>query len=310
MSDPTIPGGSDPAPASGMTPDAQERPVAARPVLLLGPDLRVDAGGRTQAVPLRLEPGDRARNGPAAGSVAAAPAMTGAAQDGGGPEDAGAASRATPPDPERAADDAFHDDLSHDGAARGEAAQSVSPSDGLEDAPSGGPQGRNTGADMADQIRQAVRDPETARDRADAGSPEALERQVAALKAAVSASHAAQADGPDETLRPNSGGVSAPGSTQETGGPRTAGTANDADQPTETPRFIHRRGGEAQMEPRQAARNAVLDPSSLTEDMLRDLIADVVRKELSGATGQKVTGNIRKLVRREVARHLSTRDDE
>ncbi len=46
----------------------------------------------------------------------------------------------------------------------------------------------------------------------------------------------------------------------------------------------------------------------LDEEMLRDLIADVVRQELRGELGERITRNMRKLVRREVHRALLTRE--
>ena len=47
------------------------------------------------------------------------------------------------------------------------------------------------------------------------------------------------------------------------------------------------------------ADNALLD-----EDALRDLIGDIVRQELQGALGERITRNVRKLVRREIHRAL------
>lgn len=52
-----------------------------------------------------------------------------------------------------------------------------------------------------------------------------------------------------------------------------------------------------------AADEAVLD-----EDALRDLVADIVREELQGALGERITRNVRKLVRREIHRALAAQD--
>jgi len=49
--------------------------------------------------------------------------------------------------------------------------------------------------------------------------------------------------------------------------------------------------------------DAVLD-----EDALRDLVADIVRQELQGALGERITRNVRKLVRREIHRALTSQD--
>jgi hypothetical protein len=48
--------------------------------------------------------------------------------------------------------------------------------------------------------------------------------------------------------------------------------------------------------------------SVIDEDMLRDLIADIVRRELQGTLGERITRNVRKLVRREIHRALSARE--
>lgn len=50
------------------------------------------------------------------------------------------------------------------------------------------------------------------------------------------------------------------------------------------------------------------DPTLLDEDMLRDMVAEIVRQELQGALGERITRNVRKLVRREIHRALSARD--
>lgn len=58
------------------------------------------------------------------------------------------------------------------------------------------------------------------------------------------------------------------------------------------------------------------DADMLTEDtvideaMLRELVADIVRQELMGALGERITRNVRKLVRREIHRALSAQDFE
>ena len=46
----------------------------------------------------------------------------------------------------------------------------------------------------------------------------------------------------------------------------------------------------------------------LDSDALADLVRDILRDELQGAMGERMTRNIRKLVRAEVARILATRD--
>lgn len=50
------------------------------------------------------------------------------------------------------------------------------------------------------------------------------------------------------------------------------------------------------------------DGGKLDEDALRDLVADIVRQELQGALGERITRNVRKLVRREINRALDSQD--
>lgn len=53
-----------------------------------------------------------------------------------------------------------------------------------------------------------------------------------------------------------------------------------------------------------------LDARAFDEDMLRDLVRDIIREELQGALGERITRNVRKLVRAEIARALAVRDFE
>ncbi|MDO8883249.1 MAG: hypothetical protein U0934_14300 [Pseudotabrizicola sp.] len=46
------------------------------------------------------------------------------------------------------------------------------------------------------------------------------------------------------------------------------------------------------------------------EDVLRDLVRDLIRDELTGALGERITRNVRKLVRAEIARAMALRDFE
>lgn len=48
--------------------------------------------------------------------------------------------------------------------------------------------------------------------------------------------------------------------------------------------------------------------AEMDEDALRDLVAEIVREELQGALGERITRNVRKLVRREIHRALSMQD--
>lgn len=50
------------------------------------------------------------------------------------------------------------------------------------------------------------------------------------------------------------------------------------------------------------------DAGILDEEALRELVADIVREELQGALGERITRNVRKLVRREIHRALTAQD--
>ncbi|AML51578.1 hypothetical protein [Falsihalocynthiibacter arcticus] len=48
----------------------------------------------------------------------------------------------------------------------------------------------------------------------------------------------------------------------------------------------------------------------IDEDALRDLVSEIVRQELQGALGERITRNVRKLVRREIHRIISSQEFE
>lgn len=50
------------------------------------------------------------------------------------------------------------------------------------------------------------------------------------------------------------------------------------------------------------------ETQEIDEDSLRDMVAEIVREELQGALGERITRNVRKLVRREIMRALSVRE--
>ncbi|MGR3814972.1 MAG: hypothetical protein ACU0AU_12825 [Cognatishimia activa] len=78
---------------------------------------------------------------------------------------------------------------------------------------------------------------------------------------------------------------------------------------------------EAEVQPEQPASEAVIDAevvsapkqddapyeAVLDEEMLRDLVGEIVRQELQGPLGERITRNVRKLVRREINRALASR---
>jgi cell pole-organizing protein PopZ len=50
--------------------------------------------------------------------------------------------------------------------------------------------------------------------------------------------------------------------------------------------------------------------TALDESMLRDIVRDILREELHGALGERITRNVRKLVRAEINRAMTARDLE
>lgn len=50
------------------------------------------------------------------------------------------------------------------------------------------------------------------------------------------------------------------------------------------------------------------DESVIDEETLRDMVSDIVRQELQGALGERITRNVRKLVRREINRVLASQE--
>lgn len=53
-----------------------------------------------------------------------------------------------------------------------------------------------------------------------------------------------------------------------------------------------------------------VEAPSIDEEMLRDMVAEIVREELSGVLGERITRNVRKLVRREIHRAIMTHEFE
>lgn len=80
------------------------------------------------------------------------------------------------------------------------------------------------------------------------------------------------------------------------------------DEPAEPPRFVHRAAAAPPPpEPEQPALIATTE-DVLDEAVLREIVREVLREELQGHLGERITRNIRKLVRAEVYRSLTLRD--
>ncbi len=62
--------------------------------------------------------------------------------------------------------------------------------------------------------------------------------------------------------------------------------------------------------PQSASAGLAADDSLMDEEALRDLVSEIVRAELQGALGERITRNVRKLVRREIHRALTAQELE
>jgi len=60
----------------------------------------------------------------------------------------------------------------------------------------------------------------------------------------------------------------------------------------------------------EAATGISVEDQFLDEEALRDLVTEIVRAELQGALGERITRNVRKLVRREIHRAMTAQDLE
>lgn len=57
-----------------------------------------------------------------------------------------------------------------------------------------------------------------------------------------------------------------------------------------------------------AAEDDTASARTMEEDILREIVRDIIREELQGALGERITRNVRKLVRAEIARAAALRD--
>ncbi len=86
-------------------------------------------------------------------------------------------------------------------------------------------------------------------------------------------------------------------------------TSSDADTGDSRNDFAADGISEPSASPGDSARDFVAASDEfLDEDALRDLVADIVRQELQGALGERITRNVRKLVRREIHRALTSQE--
>jgi len=161
-----------------------------------------------------------------------------------------------------------------------------------------------------------------------AEEPVTIEDKIAALEALISRTDADfEPDGTGDGANAGRAGTSLPWEdSEDSKEPRTSGfpTGNlpDPGQASQTAEFddgaaaFERAHAEAvqdaQAELEDSASetlfNAVDTTNVLDEEALRDMVADIVRQELQGPLGERITRNVRKLVRREIYRALAANE--
>lgn len=84
--------------------------------------------------------------------------------------------------------------------------------------------------------------------------------------------------------------------------------AADGSEGADEPQFRHR--GRAPQQDEDETDLFAEDEPLYDEALLRDLVRDIIREELSGTLGERITRNVRKLVRAEIARAMTAREFE
>ena len=173
-----------------------------------------------------------------------------------------------------------------------EAAASDVPFESVEDETAEGDEPED--AEQAEVIEAAH--VEAAEDAAtDNAEPEqTLSDKIAALETLIG--------GRDEEFEPDD-----PGTDEYAGTEPPAMSWEDADEAPAYGAFMH-----AQATPDEDSQAQIFssDEDVLDEEALRELVSDIVREELQGALGERITRNVRKLVRREIHRALAAQELE
>lgn len=186
-----------------------------------------------------------------------------------------------------------------DAQAMAEAAEEDAPSinaDKAWDAPEGALQARIAELEAAVATRNEDWEPDGTTSEAYSGGPmDALPwEDFDGSDEAASGPLGPEADKPEPMADPAPLGEDVLKETQEASeSAESAQPAPETDDGSETDDGL---GAEAE---------AVLD-----EETLRDLVAEIVRDELQGALGERITRNVRKLVRREIHRAMAIQDLE
>ncbi|WP_420013805.1 hypothetical protein [Tateyamaria sp.] len=131
-------------------------------------------------------------------------------------------------------------------------------------------------------------------------APETLGEKIAALETLI----AGRSDEfePDEAGADAYAGTEAPAMAWE--------DAEEEDEEVVEATFVSHVEATATSEPEDDTPFFTGDDDILDEDALRELVSDIVRQELQGALGERITRNVRKLVRREIHRALAAQDLE
>lgn len=131
----------------------------------------------------------------------------------------------------------------------------------------------------------------------DTAEPEqTLSDKIAALETLIG--------GRDEEFEPDD-----PGTDEYAGTEPPAMSWEDADEAPAYGAFAHAQATPDEEQDSQAQIFSS-DEDVLDEDALRELVSDIVREELQGALGERITRNVRKLVRREIHRALAAQELE
>ncbi|WP_439140705.1 hypothetical protein [Planktotalea sp.] len=155
--------------------------------------------------------------------------------------------------------------------------------------------------------------------------PVTIEDKIAALEALISRSDTDfEPDGTGDGANAGRPGNALPweDSQEQRGGGLQTGTLSDPSSPSQTAAFHDGAAAfeRAHAEAVSAAETEIAEDASetllasgniaseLDEDMLRDMVAEIVRQELQGPLGERITRNVRKLVRREIYRALAANE--
>ncbi|MEL6620658.1 MAG: hypothetical protein AAFP16_17415 [Pseudomonadota bacterium] len=153
-------------------------------------------------------------------------------------------------------------------------------------------------ADSADDPEVEAATQDTPAPVSDVDTAQSLSDKIAALETLIA--------GQNEEWEPDDAGTDPYAGTQA---PSMEWEDADAAADGPTQQVVHDIY-EADPDPEPEPQIFATDEDVLDEDALRDLVADIVREELQGALGERITRNVRKLVRREIHRALAAQDLE